>query len=214
MTSLEAMLVDPANPPRVSSPPPASENPPSPGLGSALVRFWPVVVAITVAAALLAWMLAAAQPRRYRASAIGAVSPLTEQLSPSDIIRGVDSLERRVVVASIAALAGVPGTKRLSGAGDDYTITAAVMPNTNLFRIQVEGPNARRAADIANRVPGILASDARRMYKLFGVTLVSEATPPARPALPRMQRALAAGIVAGLFAGSAVAWLLDRRRRA
>ena len=125
MTSLEAMLVDPANPPRVSSPPPASENPPSPGLGSALVRFWPVVVAITVAAALLAWMLAAAQPRRYRASAIGAVSPLTEQLSPSDIIRGVDSLERRVVVASIAALAGVPGTKRLSGAGDDYTITAA-----------------------------------------------------------------------------------------
>jgi uncharacterized protein involved in exopolysaccharide biosynthesis len=211
------MLVDPASPPRVSPLPPADEPlpvPRPPSRPSAVVRYWPVVAGITLAIALLAWVIAGAQPKRYRASAIGAVSPLTEQLSASDIIRGVDSLERRVVVASIAALAAVPGTKRLAQAPSDYTITAAVMPNTNLFRIEVEGPDARRAADIANRVPAVLASDAQKMYKLFGVTLVSEATPPAEPALPRKERALAAGIVAGLLAGSAVAWLLDRRRRA
>lgn len=183
-------------------------------LTRAVARQWKVAALVAAAITLLAWLAAAVQPKRYRASAIGAVTPISDNLSTTDILRGVDTLERRVIVASLAALAAAPVTQRLAQAGSDYTIGASVMPNTNLFRIEVEGSDARRVAEIANRVPTVLGAQARAMYKMYGVTLISEASPPREPALPRVGRALAAGLVLGALLGIAAAWLLDRRRRA
>ncbi len=158
------------------------------------------------------WVIASLQTKRYRASSIAAVSPLSEMLTATDLIRGVDTLERRVVVSSLAALAGAPVTRRQTRASSDYVISAAVLPNTNLVRIDVEGPDARRAAVIANEVPSVLAAQSRAMYRLYGVSLVSEATAPSRPATPRMERALAAGLLLGAFLGMVAAWLRGRRR--
>jgi len=187
---------------------------PSDDLSATIARHWRAIALIALASMMLAWLAAAMQPKRYRASAIGAVTPVSENLSASDILRGVDTLERRVIVASLAALAGAPVTQRLAQAGDGYTIAAAVMPNTNLFRIEVEGSDAKRAAAIANRVPSILSAQAKTMYRMYSVTLISEAGVPREPALPRVGRALAAGLTFGVLLGIAVAWLLDRRRPA
>jgi uncharacterized protein involved in exopolysaccharide biosynthesis len=214
----------------VPVPPPAPELPPvrtpapepvpvrtsADDLTRAVVRQWRVAALVAAAITLLAWLAAAVQPKRYRATSIGAVTPISENLSPTDILRGVDSLDRRVIVASLAALAAAPVTQRLTQAGSDYTIAGAVMPNTNLVRIEVEGTNARRTAEIANRVPSVLGAQARAMYRMYGVTLISEATAPEKPALPRVGRALAAGLVLGVLLGIATAWILDRsdnRRR-
>ena len=167
---------------------------------------------IAAAVTLLAWLAAAVQPKIYRATSIGAVTPITGQLSTSDVIRGVDTLERRVIVSSLAALAAAPVTNRQTRAGDDYSIVAAVMPNTNLFRIDVEGPDPKRAAAIANQVPSVLGLQAQAMYRFYGVNLVSDASAPSSPAAPRVGRAVAAGLVLGVLLGAAAAWLLERRR--
>lgn len=210
----------PSDPAAAAVPPPANARgrirkpTAAEDLTQVVVRQWRVAALVAAAITLLAWLTAAVQPKRYRATAIGAVTPITDSLSASDIIRGVDTLEGRVIVASLAALAAAPVTQRLTNAGSDYTIAAAVMPNTNLFRIEVEGSNARRTAEIANLVPTALNAQARAMYKMYGVTRISEATPPSKPALPRVGRALAAGLVLGTMLGIAAAWLLDRRRRA
>lgn len=177
----------------------------------AVARHWKVAALVAAAVTLLAWLAAAVQPKRYRATSIAAVAPLVEKLGPGDLIRGVDTLERRVIVSSLAALADAPVTQRSTHAGDDYTITALVMPNTNLFRIEVEGPDPKRAAAIANSVPTVLGAQAQAMYRIYGVSLVSDASVPSKAALPRVGRALAAGLVLGAFLGVAVAWLLDRR---
>lgn len=175
-------------------------------------RHWKLAALVTIVVTLAAWAIAAVQPKRYRASAIAAVAPLSEMLTATDLIRGVDTLERRVVVSSLAALAGAPVTQRQTRAGPGYVISAAVLPNTNLFRIEVEGPDARRAAAIANEVPFVLAAQARAMYRLYGVTTVSEAVPPPAPATPRIARAIAAGAILGALLGVAAAWLRARRR--
>ena len=175
-----------------------------------VARHWKVAALIAAAVTVIAWLAAAVQPKRYRATAIAAAAPLADQLTSTDLIRGVDTLERRVVVSSLAALAGAPVTQRQARAGDDYRITALVLPNTNLFRIEVEGPDAKRTAAIANQVPAILSAQARAMYRLYGVSLVSGATAPERAALPRVGRALAAGLVLGAFLGIAAAWVLGR----
>jgi uncharacterized protein involved in exopolysaccharide biosynthesis len=177
---------------------------------AAVRRQWRLVLAIAVAATLLAWLAAAVQPKRYRANAMGAVTPVTE-LTPSEMIRGVDTLERRVVVSSVAALASAPATLNAVHAGS-YEITAIVLPNTNLFTIEVEGTNARQAAAIANRVAPVLSAQSRAMFRVYGVTMISAAPVPTAAVLPRVGRAAATGLFFGILAGIAAAYFRDQRR--
>ncbi len=200
----------------VDGPAPAIAPPPvvTIDVGSTVRRRWPLVLVVTLAIAALTGLLAARQPKRYRASAVAAITPIGQNLSASDVLRGVDSLDRRVVVASLAALASAPVTQRLVQTNGDETIVASVLPNTNLFRVEVESRDAARAAQIANRVPAVLNHLSLRMYRMYGVTLISEAAKPAAPAVPRIGRAVVTGLVLGLMAGLAAAWLFDRRRSA
>lgn len=178
------------------------------------MRHWRIVALITAAITLLAWLAAGVQPKRYRASSLATIHPLTEQLTPSDVIRGIDTLDRRVVVASIAALASAPQIVNAAGASRGYEVNAVVLPNTSLFRIEVEGNDARAAAAIANKIPELLAVQSRAIYKMYGVMLVSPATPVSEAVLPRVGRAVAAGLLLGLLLGIAAAWILDRSKRA
>lgn len=177
------------------------------------MRHWMIVALIAAAVMLLAWLAAGLQPKRYRAMALAAVTPITDQLSPSDVMRGVDTLDRRVVVASVAALASAPVILDQAG-GAHSDINSVVLPNTNLFRIEVEGTDPAATSAIANKIPSLLDVQSRTIYKMYGVLLVSPAATPAAAVLPRIGRALAAGLVFGLLLGVAAAWLLDRRRAA
>lgn len=172
---------------------------------------WKLIALITLVCAVAAWVLSAVQPKQYRASSIAAVAPLAESLPPHEVLRGVEVLERRTVVATIAALVSTPATRKLAGADGSYEIDAAVLPNTNLFRIDVQGGDGARAANIANRLPEVLSTQARAMYKFYGVTMVSPATRPSAPFLPRTGRAVIAGLMIGLFLGLIAAYLAERR---
>lgn len=177
----------------------------------AISRRWMLILLVAAAVTLLVWLAAALQPERYRAVAIAAVAPTAEQLSSTDVIRGVETLERRVIVASLAALASAPVTRRALAAGDGYDVRAAVMPNTNLFRIEVEGASAAKAAEIANRIPTLLSGQAQAMYRVYGVALMSPATAPSSPVMPRIGRAVLAGIALGLLLGLAAAYVAERK---
>ena len=180
----------------------------------AVIRHWPIVAIAALAAMLLGWLFSAVQPKRYRATAIGAVSPAVDKLETTDVLRGVDALERRVVVSTVAAMASMPIVtgKVIPSSLHGYSVNASVVPMTNLFNVNVEGSDPKQVAAIANRVPDALAGPAVTMYKLYRVTLVSPANVPGAPFLPRTGRAAIAGLLLGLVAGVAFAWLLDRRR--
>ena len=197
---------------------PATPVSPTRNLAEELTRavrgHWKLVALIAAAVMLVAFLLAELQPKRYRTASIAAVTPIPEVLSTSEMIRGVETLDRRVIITSITALADAPSTTHAAGAvaGDD--VAAFVMPNTAVFRIEVEGTNARRIASIANRVPMLLGMQSRNMYKIYSVTLVSPASVPDKPVLPRIERAIIAGLAFGLLFGVATAWFLDHRRHA
>src|SRR5947207_6254772 len=102
-------------------------------------------MAITLAAAIIAAAIfAATLPKRYRATAIGVVAPLANTLTPSEAFHGVEALDRRSVVATVAAL---PATD--SSPQHDYDISAVVLPNTNLVRIDVDAHSPEVAAAVA-----------------------------------------------------------------
>lgn len=182
---------------------------------TAIGRRWKLVVVAAVAGMIVAWLFTALQPDRYRATLLAAVSPLSDTLNATDVLRGVEVLEQRTVVATVAALAATPFTTRAATQADDagYTIDASVLPNTNLVRIQVEGPEAARAAAIANGLPAILSQHTRSMFKLYGVTPVSPATAPADPVSSGSGRTILAGLLLGLIIGAAIAIGIDKTRR-
>lgn len=205
----------------------AKDNAPAPhpeALGPAdeLLRVlgarWRLILLTAIAAAVLAWVLAALQPERYRASSVAAVTPLLELMPEGDRVRGVAELDQRVIIGTIAALASTPviGEQVLSPAerapDRGYAIRAVAMPHTNLLRVEIDGPDARRAAALANRVPQALATQTRAIFKYYSVAVVSPAS-PGELVFPRIARTVVAGLALGTLLGVALAWALEKLRR-
>ena len=172
-----------------------------------------LVVLTTIGVALFAWLAAATQPKRYQSEAIASVSPIVNQLSDSEILHGIDALERRVVVATVAALASSDSTRQRTTRSlrGHYAIDGTVLPSTNLIRISVEGPDPKQVAEIANRVPALLDEQTRAMFRVYTIAMISAGAVPEAPFLPRVERAVMAGLVLGVLLGVAVAYLIDRR---
>ena len=177
-------------------------------------RHWMLIALTTVAVTLLAWLVAATQPKRYQSEAVASVSPIVNQLSDSEVLHGIDALERRVVVATVAALASSDSTRRrtILTLPGHYAINATVLPSTNLIRITVEGPNPKQVAAIANRIPALLDEQTRAMYRVYTIAPISAGVVPEAPFLPRVERAVMVGIILGVLLGAAIAYLIDRRR--
>jgi hypothetical protein len=176
----------------------------------------PIVVIVAALSALTAWILASRQPAVYRATAIAAVAPLVDKLPVGDQVRGVEALDRRTIVATAAALASTPetiqsGLEKTGIAKGSYVIRAIPLPNTNLLRVEVEDSDPARAATIANRVPPIVGQQTIAIFKFFDLRVVSPAVAGVQIA-PRATRAAAAGVVLGLFLGTAVAWAIEKLR--
>jgi hypothetical protein len=166
---------------------------------------WRLIALTIVVATAIASIIAVAWPRRYRATAIGAVAPLTGALTPSEAFHGVEALDRRSVVATVAAL---PSTTLATQ--DDYDISAAVLPNTNLVRVDVDSRSAQVAANVANATLTQLSVTTKSMFRYYDVTIVKKAVPPATAVLPHRMRIIAAGWVLGIFIGAVAAYLRSR----
>jgi uncharacterized protein involved in exopolysaccharide biosynthesis len=175
---------------------------------------WKAAAATVAAITLIAAAIAGILPRRYRATAVGAVTPLSATLTPSETFRGVEVLDRRSIVATVAALPTTAVLQReavpAGEAPQGYAFAAEVLPNTNLVRVDVESTNAKRAADVANRMLALISRETTRMFRFYNVAPVAIAAPPSAPFAPRVGRTIIAGLVAGIIFGAAVAYALDK----
>jgi capsular polysaccharide biosynthesis protein len=181
----------------------------------AISRHWKIAALIAAAVTVVAYLVAAAQPKQYQAVSTGAVTPVVKSdMTPSDVMRSVDMLDRRVVVGTVAALANTPLTLSQVRATASDKIDGAVVPSTNLVNVTVMSRSAARAAALANGIPASLNAQTRSMFVVYGVVLISPAAVPQKAALPRVERAVIGGLILGLVVGAGVAYLLDRRLRA
>jgi capsular polysaccharide biosynthesis protein len=161
-----------------------------------------------VLGALLGVTLFALDPERYRASVIVAVAPASG-IGVTDLLRSIDGLDRRTMVATVAELAVTAPIRKSAGVDEategDYRIEARVIPNTSLVRVTVEGSDPARAWEIANQVPPALNAQTRKLFQVYDVLTVEESqlTPGGGTAV--MAHSGAAGLVAGLLLGALLA---------
>ena len=190
-------------------------------ISGALKRWWWVIVILLGVALAVTAFLTSRQIPIFESAALLAVAPSSEIREPSEVVRALDTLERRTVVATFARIPSNPGMrdsvaeemglapKELRG----YRIRGSVVPNTNILRVDVEGPDPERVAGTANAAARVTARDARSLYRVFSMRELATAVPARRPSYPDPQRNYLVGGAAGLVLGIAAALVLDRARR-
>lgn len=156
----------------------------------------------------------------YESAAQLIVAPAPATSDTSDVIRSVETLERRTVVATFARMPSADDARNAIAAGLHIPATRAiefqthgsVVPNTNIIRIDTRGPDPKLAAAIANASAERLAVEAQALYRVYALRMLSRATPAAKPAYPDRKRNLLVGFVIGAALALATALTLERLR--
>lgn len=178
----------------------------------------PVMLALSVGTALI---VTSRQTPTYSSAATVALVPGPSVADGPDVLRSLETLERRTVIATFAQ---IPLADRIQQAaahdislpGDSlagYRTLAFVIPNTNLIRIEVEGPDPTRTAALANALLTTTAAEAKAMYRVFELTALARAVRPTAPVAPNPKRAVALAAILGMFLGLAATYLLVRPPR-
>ncbi|HVS14497.1 MAG TPA: hypothetical protein VMV46_11265 [Thermoanaerobaculia bacterium] len=188
--------------------------------GRTLRRRWWVPLLAAGVAVTAAAIGTTRQEAVYDAHATLVVTPSSQVTDTSDLLRSLDTLERRTIVATFARLASRAETRERAAArmgvepGDlrGYSVRAAVVPNTNLIRVQVRGPEAEPVAGLADATAEVIRDEARRLYRVYSLHVVEAAVTPWRPVQPDLRRNLMVSAAVGLFFGALAAVALEAAR--
>lgn len=186
----------------------------------ALRRNWILLLIVVAVALALTAIVTARQSPIYESSAQLVVAPTSATIDPADVVRALETLERRTVVATFARMAATEEirtavTARLRIAPERarrYRTSGSVVPSTNIIRIDSRGPDAAEAAAIANGTAEVTARQAEALYRVYALRFLARATPPREPVYPDRRRNFLVGGIVALFAGVAAALTRERFR--
>jgi len=162
------------------------------------------------------------RPPTYRATTTLVVGPNETLKTPREVVDSLNTLDRRSVVATFARLPASRTVRERAGQqlqlGEaqltPYEVRTAVIPDTNVLEVSVEGPDARLAAAFAEAVANQTTGYTREFYGIYGMKVLDAAKEPTEAVGPGLSRSLLAGAILGLLIGVGVASLFDFARRA
>ena len=184
-------------------------------------RQWKVAVAVFVATLLVTLIVTALQRRVYESSAQLIVAPAVTTTDPADVVRSLETLERRTVVATFARMPASREARQIvytrlrldAKEGRKFRTHGSVVPNTNIIRIDAEGPDPQIAAAMANAAAELTARQAESLYRVYTLRFLTRAMPGDTPIHPDRQRNFLVGIALGLFLAVVAALAAERLRR-
>lgn len=125
------------------------------------------------------------------------------------VLRSLDTLDRRSVIATYAKIPSSRTIRQRAQAQLNlspaelgrYRVRTAVMPDTNVLRISVEGPDPRLVAAMANSIAEQANSYATDFSAVYRLKVLDQAVEPNRPIRPLFWRHLGTSAVLGLLVG-------------
>ncbi len=186
----------------------------------AVIKNWIVVVVVIAAALMTTAIINVSRERVYEGSAQLIVAPAPGLMDTSDVIRSVETLDRRTVVATFARIpSAAPIQNSVAVAlhlpaerAAAFQTRGSVVPNTNIIRIEVQGPDAALVASMANEAAMATAREAQSLYPIYALRMLSRAAVAESPSYPDIQRNYLIGAALGIFLGLAFALAVERVR--
>ncbi len=186
----------------------------------ALRRSWLIVIAILAIALVVTAVITARQTPLYETSAQLVAGPSPAITDPDDVVRALETLERRTVIATFARMASTEESRSTIAQflkldphrARAFRTVGSVVSNTNIIRIDTRGPDPKLAAAIANATAERTAREAEALYRVFSLRFLARATPPRESVHPDRRRNFLAGAAVGAFLGIAAALARERLR--
>ena len=151
------------------------------------------------------------QPVTYEASTTAIVWPDENVAGQSKetALRSLDTLDRRSVIATYAK---IPASRTVREQAQNqlkissadirhHKVRTSVMPDTNVLRISVEGPDLKLVATLANAVAEQSNVYATNLSAIYRLKILDQAIEPTRPIRPLVWRQLGASAVLGILLG-------------
>lgn len=190
----------------------------SPDYRRVLTRGWWIALLAFATAILTCAAVTARQRPVYHASTSLVVAPSSQVEGTGDVLRSLETLERRSVIATFARIPATREAREVAAQrlGRDaselsaYRVDASVLPSTNILKIDVDGPDPRVAANIANTLAVVTKEEVRSLYRIFTLKSLAQAVPPSRPARPDRRRNYVVATILGLLLGVGAAFVADR----
>lgn len=185
-----------------------------------LRRNWIIVVVIFAITLIVTAILTTRQTPVYETSAQLVVAPSASTTDAADVVRTLETLERRTVVATFARIAATEESRIAVAQAlkvpvarvRSFRTHGSVVPNTNIIRIDTRGPDPAMAASIANATAEHTAREAAALYRVYALQFLARATPPRAPVFPDRKRNYLVGAAIGLALGAAIALARERLR--
>lgn len=169
---------------------------------------WVFFLVGIVLTASLATLVAVRQPDVYEASGTFVVRPRT--VDGSEVVRAIDTLNRSVEIGATYAFIARSDViedqakEGLSGNYGGLSVSADLIPGTNVIEIAVTGEDPQAAAELALAVGSETVAYVANLQDAFELVPLDPADVPVSPVGPK--RALTIGL--GVFFGAGVGALL------
>jgi diguanylate cyclase (GGDEF)-like protein len=181
-----------------------------------LQRGWWIIVLLALAAMNFSLLVSYFTPPVYETSSRFVVSPNAAVYSNSwDIVDSLDTLDRRSIIntykellASPAVYGTNPELQNMTPAelNSKYSIVAVVVPDTNILKLTVEGPDPEGVVLVANAVGKEALEYINRLYPVYNFNILDEPEMPTKPIRPEPVSNAALALMIGTVLGMGLAF--------
>ena len=155
---------------------------------------------------------------QYEAVARFIVSPNFQNIESRDVVSSLEALDKRSIISTYAEVLNsrqitdeTLKTLKLNPADFvSYTSSVTVLPDANVIRFSVKGPNAEVAAQLANSIGQHAIDFISRLYIVYKIEFLDKAVSAETPFRPRPAQDAGVALLIGAVIGVALAVFRDQ----
>ncbi len=155
---------------------------------------------------------------QYEAVARFIVSPNLQNIESRDLVNSLEALDKRSIISTYAEVVNsrqiYNGTLSvLNMKAEDfsaYTTSVTVLPDANIIRFAVRGPDPAVTAQLANSVGQYAIDYVRKLYVIYDIDFLDRANPPSEPYQPQPVQDAGLALLIGIVFGVGLAIFRDQ----
>ena len=181
-----------------------------------LRRGWWIIALTILIAANVSLLVSYFTPPVYQSSERFIVSPNSGVYSNSyDLISSLDVLDRRSIINTYSEILSSPSVYTKSPdiqkidpqvIAKQYNISVVVLPDTNIIKLVVEGPNPNQVLLLTQSIGSEALTYINRLYPVYNLSILDQAELPTTPIRPQPLQSAGLSILFGAIIGILLAF--------